>query len=161
MHFRLASYESHYLNGVIRCYAEAVHQIGDEFYSRHERLAWAPVEADGSAWAASLRENKAFLALGAGNEVLGFADIVLPQKKINRLYVHPDAQGKGVGTQLLATVEQEILLLEPCSILQLESSLNARGFYEKQGYTCIGSREVIFNGVTYCNWLMEKQISTR
>lgn len=161
MQFKLAKYEAQFLESVIGCYTEAVHQIADDFYSWEERLAWAPEAPDMLAWASSLSENKVILALGTGNKVLGFADVQLPQKKINRLYVHPHAQRSGVGKQLLEAVEREILLLGPCRAFSLESSLNARGFYEKQGYTCIGSREVWFNGVLYYNWLMEKQISAR
>lgn len=161
MKFRLSAYEAQYLSAVVRCYTEAVHRIADDFYSWEERLAWAPEVPDMRAWASGLNSNKVILALGMDNEVLGFADVQLPQKKINRLYVHPEAQGIGVGKHLLEAVEREMLLLGPCSAFSLESSLNARGFYEKQGYTCIGSREVMFNGMKYRNWLMEKQILTR
>jgi GNAT superfamily N-acetyltransferase len=161
MHFRLTSYESHFLNGVIRCYTEAVHQIADDYYSLEERLAWAPEAPDMVTWASSLSGNKVILALGAGNEVLGFADYLLQKKNINRLYVLPEAQGKGIGTALLASVEQALLALGLRGVFSLESSLNARGFYEKNGYSCTGSRTVLFNSMEYRNLLMEKQILGR
>ncbi len=161
MQFSLSPYHSRHLEAVIRCYTEAVLHSAPGYYTPEQIDAWAPSEVSASSWVASFAGHQVLLALSVEGRVLGFADYHLQKKNINRLYVSPEAQGKGIGTALLASVEQALLALGLRGVFSLESSLNARGFYEKNGYSCTGSRTVLFNSMEYRNLLMEKQILGR
>ena len=67
-------------------------------------------------------------------KVVGFA--LLHDSSVRAIYVHPDFQKKGIGSRLLAHLEEEASS-KGLHSLQLESSLNARSFYESHGYRVI------------------------
>ena len=65
-----------------------------------------------------------------------------PVGHIHRLYVHPEAQGRGVGRALL---EQAVLRLSRAGVSSLtlwalENDPGARGFYERLGWRPDGAR---------------------
>lgn len=53
--------------------------------------------------------------------------------EIRRLYVHPDAQGAGVGSALLTALEQAARAAGRTS-LRLDASPSSVGFYVRHGY---------------------------
>jgi len=161
MQFSLASCKTEYLPELIRIYTDAVRHAAPGFYTEAQIEAWAPLTADIPEWEASIEAHEAIVAMNHEDGVLGFADYHAKKLQINRLYVAPDAQGFGIGTRLLAEVEHALVQLGLQEAFTLESSLNARSFYEQQGYTCVGSRDVAFKGQSYRNLLMKKQIPGR
>ena len=69
----------------------------------------------------------------AGEEVLGFA--ALAGSHLDRLYVRPDAQRRGVGAALLArAIETSPGGLELHTHVQ---NFKARAFYEKMGFVAV------------------------
>ncbi|OLD03073.1 MAG: hypothetical protein AUI99_05035 [Gemmatimonadetes bacterium 13_1_40CM_3_69_22] len=84
-----------------------------------------------------------FLGSYAGDELTGYAcwGPTPGTRGTYDLYwivVEPAWQGKGVGTQLLAAVERQ-LLADGCRLIVVETSSRAeyvptRGFYERRGY---------------------------
>lgn len=161
MQFSLASCQPEYLSELIRIYTNAVRHAAPGFYTEAQIEAWAPLTADIPEWKTSLEAHEAIVAINHEGSVLGFADYHVKKLQINRLYVSPEAQGFGIGTSLLAEVESVLVELGLQEVFTLESSLNARSFYEQQGYTCVGSRDVAFKGQSYRNLLMKKQIPGR
>jgi GNAT superfamily N-acetyltransferase len=70
------------------------------------------------------------------------------------VFVDPDHQGKGVGTSMMATVE-DIARTRSVATLHVQSSITAEGFYRKLGYIpvsekCHGSERTI---------MMEKRLA--
>ncbi len=65
--------------------------------------------------------------------IIGFTDI-LPDGELTSLYVHPEYLGRGVGHRLLATIEN-IAKTKGIDVIHCQSSVNAKKFYEKHGYT--------------------------
>src|SRR5258706_14877511 len=66
---------------------------------------WAPHDQDMSQWADRLAEKNPFVAV-VDEEIVGMAEIAAGGF-IDYFYVHPKAQGRGVGKALLAAVESE------------------------------------------------------
>lgn len=65
---------------------------------------------------------------------------------VDILWVHTDHRGKGIGSQLLAEAEAEAVH-RGCHHVHLDTmSWQAPEFYEKHGYTLIGSLPDIPNG---------------
>ena len=65
---------------------------------------------------------------------------------VDILWVHTDHRGKGIGSQLLAEAEAEAVH-RGCHHVHLDTmSWQAPEFYEKHGYTLIGSHPDIPNG---------------
>lgn len=72
-------------------------------------------------------------------KVVGFSS--MQKHEVSALYVHPDYQGTGIGSKLLARVETEALK-HGISRITLFASMNSRHFYEAHGYHVI--REVLY-----------------
>ncbi len=70
------------------------------------------------------------------------------------MFVEPKLHGKGIGLRLLEVIENRVK--GHISKLTLESSLNAVTFYEKLGYTAIGTKD---HGKFGYVELMEKDLS--
>ena len=72
---------------------------------------------------------------------MAFAASSDPEKKLvvlHQLYVHPDVQGQGIGTDLLAEITDAF---PDATTMRLEvESANARavGFYEAHGFAAVG-----------------------
>ena len=76
-------------------------------------------------------------------ELLGFA--VLRPEWLERLYTHPDAWGRGVGSRLH---DEGIELIRGfgssrCSLWVLEANERARSFYEHRGWRLNGDTRVV------------------
>ena len=65
-----------------------------------------------------------------GQRTIGY--ILIDGEEVDQLYVHPDSQGKGVGTALL----RKAFSLSPRRVLLVTAQRNtrARAFYEKHGF---------------------------
>jgi len=78
-------------------------------------------------------EPRCALWIAGFDEVAGF--LALAGSYVDRLYVHPDAQRRGVGAALLAHAKQ----LQPAG-LELHTHVEnqgARAFYERHGFTAV------------------------
>lgn len=75
-----------------------------------------------------VRSKHVLLACDAGS-VLGFA--ALRDDWLDHLYVHPEAQGRGVGRLLLNSVK--LAVPQGFSLLVFQRNTLARTFYERQG----------------------------
>ena len=85
------------------------------------------------------RPEARFLVAFAGDEALGCGALRLLEPgvgEIKRMYVRPEARGRGVGAQLLAALEAEARALA-VSVLRLETGIRqpeAIQLYERRGY---------------------------
>jgi putative acetyltransferase len=93
-----------------------------------------------SAWSADKQPDRYRRALAAGERmfvatvngsVIGFA--ACQDDEVRAVYVDPRYIRRGIGTRLLATVEDEALA-RGARVLRLEASLNAVAFYSLRGY---------------------------
>ncbi len=64
---------------------------------------------------------------------IGFGALDVVNAQITALFVHPTHAGKGVGRYLLLELEH-VAVDRGLDMLQLDSSLNAQDFYERNGY---------------------------
>ena len=89
------------------------------------------------------RDDVATVVADDAGELLGFAVVRL--EWLERLYTHPDAWGRGVGSRL----HDESLRLARelgstrCSLWVLEANERARSFYERRGWQLNGDRRVV------------------
>ena len=69
----------------------------------------------------------------AGGELRGF--LALEGSYLDRMYVHPDHQRRGIGSALLARARE----LSPAglSLHTHQKNANARAFYEKHGFRAV------------------------
>lgn len=120
------------LEAIAECHTAAIRTFGPQVYDEEQVEAWVGPEDADPDYPVDSVDHRLVVAERAG-DVAGFGDLVVPDREVTAVYVHPEHVGEGVGTALLAHLEgraREAGLEE----LQLLSSLNAVGFYERAGY---------------------------
>ncbi|MGF1722393.1 GNAT family N-acetyltransferase [Vibrio kyushuensis] len=94
---------------------------------------------------ASTLDNNKFLSIKAvsGEELLGFAAL-RDGNYLTHLFVSSSLQGSGLGSDLL----NHLLSKTDANEISLRSSVNAVGFYSRNGFTAT-SEEAEFNGIRF------------
>ena len=109
-----------------------------------------------------LTSNHTFLLIWDGERAIGFAGYSPKEEagmyKLNKIYLHPDYQGKGAGKFLLNIVMNEV---KATGAQVLELNVNkynkARYFYEKIGFEVYEEKDIdIGNGYWMNDFVMRK-----
>lgn len=109
----------------------AIRGLSGEQYSPEERAAWIDGVSESSMREGLETPTTTTFVAEENRQIVGFSS--LDGWQIRALYVHPDAQGTGVGTDLLQAVEAEAKH-HGRSTVEVSASLNSVGFYESHGY---------------------------
>ena len=99
-----------------------------------------------------------FVTDSKSGEVIGglYGGSYLGQMRVDRFFLPEGLRGDRLGSRLLAMVEEEGRR-RGCSRVALNTlEIQARGFYEKQGYECAATLECAPPGVT--RYLMTKRL---
>ena len=149
----LRPYAPEDLPEILGLFRASVHGLCGKDYTPEQLDAWAPASLDAEAWGRSLASH---FALTAWEEdcLLGFADLEEPDY-FDRLYVSPQAKGRGVGRLLAQAVESRSRDLG-AEVLTVHASETARGFFLHRGYTLCHRQEVERRGVLLHNYQMQK-----
>ena len=154
MNLTFRPYSDSDLFEISELFYNTVHKICKKDYSPAQLGAWAPDTLPYTHWADSFK-NRCVLLASSDGKIVAFGDIDR-SGYLDRFYVHCGFQGMGIGTQLLKKLE--------CSVsapkLYLYSSITAKPFFEKMGYTAVRKNLVHRNGVVLTNFLMEKAVLT-
>ncbi|WP_018759853.1 GNAT family N-acetyltransferase [Paenibacillus terrigena] len=154
----LRKYEDSDIEEIVTLFYETVHTINARDYSPEQLDVWASrddQETRIAAWRSSLRRHMTYVAV-MGDSIVGFADLTL-EGYLDRLYVHKDAQGQGVATALVNTLESEAARLRIRGI-NTDASVTAKSFFERRGYVVIASQIVERKGVQLVNFKMHKSL---
>lgn len=144
------------LKALLQLFYDTVHTINSKDYSSEQIKAWAPENPDVERWGTSLAHNITYVA-EINNRIVGFADLTA-LGELDRLYTHKDYQGKGIGSQLLHTLEAEARKLHLKSI-STESSITAKPFFERHGYEVLKIQQKKHrSGLTFLNFIMYKKL---
>jgi ribosomal protein S18 acetylase RimI-like enzyme len=76
---------------------------------------------------------------------------------IKRMYVSPERRGEGIGATIYGILEGEACR-QGLRQLELESSLNAVGFYERLGFTKVREKTWYLEGSPVVNVIMSKEL---
>lgn len=133
---------------------ESVHIVCAKDYTQPQLDAWATREVDLAQWNKSFLRNTTLVAEKDGI-ICGFADMD-STGYLDRLYVHKDYQGIGIGTKLVAALEESAKKYGVKSFHTF-ASITAKPFFEKMGYTNTGENIVHKNGIKLTNFKMVKK----
>ncbi|HBF29156.1 GNAT family N-acetyltransferase [Rhizobium sp.] len=136
-------------------FLRAIREVAAQDYSTAQIRAWARVD-NRAGWAIRRGSRPTWIAELASKPV-GFADLV-PDGYLDMMFVHPEYQGLGVASLLLAQVEQKARELG-LDYVRTEASITARPFFERRGFRVLKSQKVEKHGEILSNFLMEKSVA--
>lgn len=135
---------------------QTVHTVNANDYTREQLDVWATGNVDLIAWNSSFLEHITLVAEEDGR-ITGFADMD-HTGYLDRLYVHREYQGRGIGAALVLELEQQAAAEHICGF-KTYASITARPFFQQMGYAVAGNHEVERNGIRLKNFLMVKSIN--
>ena len=127
-----------------------VHTINAKDYSDEQLDAWATGKVDLIEWNESLTNHYSVVAV-KDDMIVGFGDID-KTGYLDRLYVHKDYQNQGIATAICDNLENAF----DVDKLTTHSSITAKPFVLKRGYKLIKEQQVVRNGISLINFIMEK-----
>ena len=93
---KLREYRPSDVSALARLFYETVHTVNAADYDQEQLDAWADGHVDLDVWNRSFLEHFTVVA-EEGGEIVGFGDIDC-SGYLDRLYVHKDFQGQGIGS---------------------------------------------------------------
>jgi len=109
----------------------AVKGIRTSLYTPEELQSWA-VPKKPESYEESIRTKEFFVADEDG-VILGFSVLNRETAEIEAVYVSPQASRRGIGLELIRTLEERAIALG-LEVLRLNASLNAVPFYLRAGF---------------------------
>ncbi len=135
-------------------FLRSIREVASKDYDPAQVDAWAKVE-DLDAWARR-RASRPTWIVEHDAAPIGFSDLE-PDGHLDMMFVHPEYQGMGAASLLLATVEAAA---RDQGLVRLftEASLTARPFFEKKGFVVLAAQSVEKRGQLLQNFRMEKSL---
>lgn len=127
-----------------------VHRVNAKDYTKEQLDVWATGQVDLEKWNQSLQEHCSIVAV-EHEVIVGFGDID-KTGYLDRLYVHADYQGKGIGTVICDQLEQKVK-----GNITTHASITAKPFFEKRGYQVVKEQQVERQGIFLTNYVMVKE----
>ena len=95
---KLRQYQSKDCGGMSELFYDTVHTVNRRDYTEEQVCAWADGHVDPDVWNRSFLEHFTVIAEDNGT-LVGFGDMA-KDGYLDRLYVHRDHQGKGIGREI-------------------------------------------------------------
>ena len=148
---RLRRFEKADIHDVLSLFHETVHTVNAADYSREQLDAWAPVSPNEKEWVERLTTTSS-LVVERDGKIVGFGNITA-DGEVDTLYVHKDAQHKGIGAAILMRLVAEA---KSRGIREIRTfaSITSRPFFEKQGFFVQRHHTVTRDGISLENVLM-------
>ena len=143
----IREYQSSDCEEIIKLFDNTVHTVNAKDYTKEQLDAWATGRVDLNKWDQSLREHYSLVAV-ENEMIVGFGDID-KSGYLDRLFVHEDYQGKGIGTMICNRLEQAV-----SGSVIIHASITAKTFFEKRGYRVVKEQQVERKGVFLTNFEM-------
>ena len=146
---KIREYTPSDLPEITELFYNTVHTVNAADYDDEQLDAWADGNIDMEKWNKSLESHYSLVAEENG-VIAGFGDID-ETGYLDRLYVHKDYQGRGIGTAICERLESRVR----CKITT-HASVTAKPFFRQRGYRVIRKQQVERRGVFLTNFVMEK-----
>jgi ribosomal protein S18 acetylase RimI-like enzyme len=110
-----------------------------------------------------LNQHHIFLMVESAGKPVAFASystIAPGVSKLQKIYVHPDTQGLGIGKQLIDYIVRDLQSKQVHTLrLNVNRYNKARFFYVKLGFVIVKEEDVdLGNGVFMIDYVMEKKL---
>lgn len=154
--WRIRKAEADDAGGIYDVLVDSVRGLTGGEYTPEQQRAWiGSCGRDFLHSMVALEQHDIWVAEAAGAGIVAFG--ALHADEVSYLYVRTRYVGQGLGTRLLLLME-ETARRKGERRLRLHSSLTARAFYERRGFTATGRIMVCRQGVYLPVVLMEKAL---
>ena len=102
----IRQYQSSDCGELAKLFYNIVHAIDPKYYTKEQKNVWATGKIDLKKWDESFQTHDSLVAIDEGM-IIGFGDIS-HTGYLDRLYVHPNYQNKGVATAICDRLEQKV-----------------------------------------------------
>lgn len=150
-------YRSEDLDAVRNVFVRAIRESAIRDYSPAQTDAWSGVDRP-DAWSSAVDDRLIWVAV-ADELVVGFTDLE-PSGHLDRMYVHPQHEGRGVASALLTCLEATARR-QGLTRLFTEASITAKPFFERRGFKVLTAQVVEHRGEKFTNFQMEKFLNER
>ncbi|MFR1517826.1 MAG: GNAT family N-acetyltransferase [Clostridia bacterium] len=146
----IRAYQTSDCGELAELFYHTVHTVNAKDYTKEQLDAWTTGTVDLEKWNQSFEEHYSLVAVD-DEMIIGFGDIE-KTGYLDRLFVHPDYQRKGVATAICDQLEQAVQ-----EKIVTHASITARPFFEKRGYKVVKKQQVERQGSFLTNFIMEKE----
>jgi putative acetyltransferase len=143
------------LPAMLALFGRSVREIACHDYAPEQVAAWAPELPDIDGWSKRLSNQMVFVCENQG-QIAGFASVE-SDGHLGLLYVHPEAQRRGVASVLRARILEWAMARKLTNVFT-EASITARPFFERCGFRVVRSQTVQAHGVSMANLRMERAL---
>lgn len=148
---QLRPYQTSDCKEMSELFYQTVHNVNAKDYSLEQRMAWANGNVNLKLWDKSFLNHDTLVATD-GTLILGYSDIDATGY-LDRLYVHKDYQGIGIGTMLCNALEA-YSFSNGSMLITTHASITAKSFFLKRGYQIVKEQQVIREGISLTNYVM-------
>lgn len=155
MDIRIRLYRPDDSDTLAEIFTAAIHHAAPDYYTAEEIHAWAPPEIDYSEWEQKLGERPPFVAV-LDKQIVGFMTLA-EDGYVDRTYIHPDHQRKGIAGKLYAHIERTAGI-KGLNKLYVDASHMAKPFFASMGFKVVRLNTICKGVVSLDNWRMEKYL---
>ena len=141
---------------IVRIFFETIHRVNTRDYTAAQVAAWAPAVPDAEAWAARKLPTRTTFVADDDGVIAGFGELE-PSGHIDCFYCRHDYQRRGVGSAILARIEERARSLGAARLFA-EVSITAHPFFEARGFSVVRQQTVVRRGVELTNFVMDKPL---
>lgn len=147
---KIRKYETSDCEQLAELFYQTVHTVNTNDYTNEQLDVWADGNVNLKEWDKSFLMHNTVVCVMDGT-IVGFGDIDITGY-LDRLFVHKDYQRQGVATAICDKLEQVVTGHK----IITHASITAKPFFEQRGYRIVKKQQVIRNGISLTNYVMEK-----
>jgi putative acetyltransferase len=141
---------------IAEIFRASIAELTGDDYSEAQQEAWAATADDEAAFAKKLAGQLTLVATLGGSPV-GFISLA-GSDRLDMLYVHPAAAGRGAGAMLVDAIEK-LAAARGAARLKVDASDSALEFFRKRGYVAQQRSTVLRGDEWLANTTMEKPLA--
>lgn len=146
----LRQYKTSDCRVLAQLFYETVHAVNAKDYTQEQLAVWATGYVNLEEWDKTLSDHYTVVAV-EDEKIVGFGDIDTTGY-LDRLYVHKEYQNRGIATAICSQLENAVY----ADTITVHASITAKPFFLSRGYRIIREQQVIRQGISLTNYVMEK-----
>lgn len=154
--FAITTAQSSDLPQIRELFRQTVLQISIRDYSAEQVQTWSLAANNEARWLKQFQDQH-FIVAKKGDLLTGFGSMT-PLGYLDTLFVHHEHQGQGIGSALIQALLDYANTLKVSNV-QSDVSITARPLFEKMGFKVIREQQKPFGGLTFTNYIVEKELT--